>query len=263
MKIALKIAFVGTAYAGYQAQKNAPTVQGVLTDVCSRAFGREMNVTGCSRTDGGVHAGMFVVTLEPKEKTEAVWTTVPVSRIHRLLEPLLPDDIAVLGASPVPDDFHPRYSALGKTYHYRIWDHPEGNPFLKGRVCDYRKPVTSEKEEAMRRILPVWIGTHDFSAFMAAGSKITDPVRTVKEASLFRDGDGCLVFSVTADGFLYHMVRIMAGTLLDASEGRTDPERVRNALTSRDRSLSGPTAPPEGLTLWRVDYGKEIMFLAD
>lgn len=264
MKLAIKISYVGTAYCGFQFQPEVTTIQSQLTAAAEAAFGFPVNVTGCSRTDAGVHAEGFVAVLEPKDKDhKADWSPIPAAKLHRVFRFHLPSDISVIGAAEVPDDFHPRYDVVAKEYRYRIWDAPFRNPFLTSRVCEWDWPITEEREARMRDVLPLFCGKHDFSAFMAVGSKITDTVREVYETSLSRDSDGCLVFSVKADGFLYNMVRIMAGTLLEVSSGRKNREDVEKALQTGNRNCCGFTAPPEGLYLHEVFYQEPIRWLAE
>ena len=263
MKLLLKIAFDGSGFHGFQAQPSQRTVQGVLTDTMSALFGEKMNVTGCSRTDAGVHAEGFVAAVEPA-KGGADWLKIPVSKFHRAANNVLPRDISVLGAFISDDgEFHPRYSVVSKEYVYRISDCVTPSPFLAGRAYEYGKRLTDEALLVMNDAASHFTGKHDFTSFMAAGSKITDAVRTVFSAGVKRRGDGIVEFSVSADGFLYNMVRIMAGTLIDAAEGRLSPGGTDGVISSRDRSLAGATLPPDGLYLRRVTYPFEIDWQAD
>lgn len=265
MKLLLKLQYDGSRYCGFQVQKNGESVQGVLCRTAEELFGFPVNVTGCSRTDAGVHALGFCASLEPKEpdRRGEGWTTIPHGRVHRALNQRLPDDIAVIAAAVVSDDFHPRYDVKEKEYIYRIWDRPYRSPFLSGRAMDFRRTVAPEEEELMRRTAAFYVGRRDFGGFMASGSKITDPVRTVSRTEIFRDAEGCLCFSIRADGFLYNMVRIMVGTLLDRIKGAVSEEDVIAALQTADRSRAGFTAPPEGLYLREVFYEKEIPFACE
>lgn len=258
MKILLKIQYIGAAYSGFQCQKNKTAVQNVLTDAAEKVFGVRCNVTGCSRTDAGVHALGFCCTVSPCEDSAEAWCRIPVAKIHRAFREFLPEDISVIAAAEMPDGFHPRYSAKGKSYIYRIWDAPFENPFEKGRSMRCIFPITAEKEEKMRSAANLFLGKHDFSSFMASGSKITDAVRCVTNVNLYRETGGALVFSVSADGFLYNMVRIMAGTLVDVAAGRIEPEDIEKIISCRDRSLAGSTAPAYGLYLNEVFYEDKI-----
>ena len=260
MKLLLKISFIGTNYEGFQAQKSGRAVQNVLTAAAEKVFGFPCNVTGSSRTDAGVHALGFTVTVAPKDERDD-WCTVPTERVHRAFAPHLPSDISVVGAAVVDDDFHPRYSAKGKEYVYKIYDGAADDPFLFGRTCRRRFPVTEEGLERMKKAAEYYVGRHDFRSFMASGSKITDCVREVHYARVEREGD-IISFTVCADGFLYNMVRIMAGTLLDCAAGKFEPSDVEKIIKNENRDTAGFTAPPEGLYLSRVLYENEIEFLA-
>lgn len=253
MKYLVKIKYIGTAYCGFQCQKNAVAVQNVLTEAAEKVFKCPCLVTGCSRTDSGVHALGFCATLEPKNDCR-----IPAGKLHRAFAQYLPDDIAIVGAAEVSEDFHPRYSAKGKNYIYRIWDGPSEDPFLKGRTMRLATPIGEDKLEKMKKACGDFVGKKDFSSFMAKGSKIVDTVRTVKSAEIYRDSDGCIVFCVSADGFLYNMVRIMVGTLIDVAEGRIDPDGINEIIASCDRTKAGVTAPPEGLYLNEVFYDRDI-----
>ena len=263
MKILLKIKFVGTSFCGFQSQKNGTAIQNVLTEASEKVFGMECLVTGCSRTDSGVHALGFCCTVEPKYKKETVWCTVPTEKIHRAYAAYLPDEISVVGASMMPETFHPRYSSKGKNYIYRIWDNPAADPFENGRSMRCIFKITDEKLEIMKAAAKGFVGTHDFASFMASGSKITDTVRTVTKAELYREENGAVVFSVSADGFLYNMVRIMAGTLIDCAAGRINPSDIPAIIEKKDRSAAGSTAPAEGLYLNEVFYSEKIIWLCE
>jgi len=264
MKLLLKTAFDGAGFHGFQAQPSRRTVQGVLTDVMADLFGEKMNVTGCSRTDAGVHAEGFVVSVEPARGGSGEWLKIPVSKFHRAANNALPRDISVLGAFTVDDgDFHPRYSVVNKEYVYRISDRVAPSPFLARRALEYGKKLTDGALAAMDGTARRFIGKHDFTSFMASGSKITDAVRTVFSAGVARNAAGLVEFSVRADGFLYNMVRIMAGTLIDAAEGRISPEDADGIISSRDRSRAGATLAPDGLYLKEVIYPFDIEWQAD
>ena len=261
MKLLLKIAFDGRNFHGFQAQPGKRTVQGVLTETASALFGEKMNVTGCSRTDAGVHAECFVVAVEPAE-ARSEWLKIPVEKFHRAANNVLPGDISVRGAFIVSDDsFHPRYSVVKKEYVYRIDDSVTPSPFLFGRVFRAAHPITDGAFERMSAAAARFVGLHDFTSFMASGSKITDARREVYSASVERR-EGLIEFKVSANGFLYNMVRIMAGTLTGVAEGRIDPEDVDGIIASRDRSRAGATLPPDGLYLHDVTYPFDIGWLA-
>lgn len=263
MKLLLKIKYDGASFHGFQTQPGLRCVQSTLTETLPRLFGFDVNVTGCSRTDSGVHALGFVVSVDPKdENRREKWCQVPVSKIARAANNLLGDDISVVGAASVSDDFHPRYSALGKSYIYRMYDGFIPDPFRKNRALMIGKDISEKQLGIMNGAAGYFVGRHDFTSFMASGSKITDCVRTVHFAEVKRSADE-IVFRVGADGFLYNMVRIMTGTLLDAAFGRIEPEDVAEIITRCDRSLAGETVKPCGLYLEEVFYRENIEWLAD
>ena len=262
MKILVKLSYVGTDFAGFQVQPNARTVQRVLCDAADEAFGMACDVTGCSRTDSGVHAHGFVCTIAPHEKSGfGDELTIPASRVARALGRFLPPDVAVTGAAFVPDNFHPRYDAKGKTYFYRIYS-GQRDPFLEGRALWRPKPFSEEAIFTARECAAKYIGTHDFGAFMASGSDVEDTVRTVFESHFEKDGDEAF-FKVSANGFLYNMVRIMVGTILDCVDGRLDPVCIDEAFVGRERACLGRTAPACGLYLESVGYDPPIKWQND
>ncbi len=249
MKILLKLAYVGTAYCGWQAQNNGNTVQQRLTDAAHRLFGFECDVTGCSRTDSGVHANGFCATVSKRGEL-GLETSVPTDRIPRAINCFLPDDIAVVSAEWVDDGFHARYDVKSKEYVYKIFTRQERDPFLAERAWHHPKQLDVK---AMNAAAQYFVGLHDFSAFMAQGSKIVDTRRTVFSAEVSSRGD-TVEFRVSADGFLYNMVRIMTGTLVEVGEGKISPDELPNIISSCNRSSAGITAPACGLYLDRVFY---------
>ncbi|MBR6808191.1 MAG: tRNA pseudouridine(38-40) synthase TruA [Clostridia bacterium] len=265
MKLLLKIAYDGAAYHGFQYQPNALSVQEVLTACVSKAFSVECTVTGCSRTDAGVHALGFCAAVEPKDEglKGEKWCTVPPSKVHRLLNMHLPGDIAVTGAAVVDDSFHPRYSAHSKEYVYRICDSVYPDPFKRSRAYHIKRRLTDEQIKIMNEFGKILLGRHDFSGFMAQGSSVKDTVRTLYRLEVKRVSEFEVTLTVSGDGFLYNMVRIITGTLLDAAFGRITSEDVKNALEKCDRSRTGFTVPAEGLYLNRVEYGEITEFFAD
>lgn len=237
---ALTLAYKGAAYSGWQVQKNALGVQTVVQDAVEKLFGTRLNVTGCSRTDSGVHARGYVCHIEPP-------CDFDVNKLPQALNMYLPKDVAVLSARAAKDGFHARYSALGKEYVYILSDSPVRNPFWDGLLYRYNFPVDAERADALGQS---FVGKQDFRSFMSAGSKISDTVRTVHYFRVKREEDR-LIITTAADGFLYNMVRIMVGTLLKAAKGQLDIPAV---IAAADRNAAGPTAPAEGLYLNRVFY---------
>ncbi len=255
MKILLKIAYLGTAYCGYQVQPNGVTVQQRLNEAAEALFGFPCDVVGCSRTDSGVHANEFCVTVTQRGR-EDLQTSIPTERLPLAFSAHLPQDICAFEARWVSNEFHPRYDVCEKEYLYRIYNRPVRSPFEEHRACHVPKPITDQDLERMREAARAFLGTQDFTSYMAQGSKITDAVRTVTLSEVTREGD-VVIFRVRANGFLYHMVRILAGTLLAVAEGKLAPQDIPRVTAARDRSLAGITMPPDGLYLNRVIYPEE------
>ncbi len=247
MKHLLTISYLGTNYCGFQVQPNGKTVQGELSRAAETIFGVPSLITGCSRTDSGVHANEYLVTLE-----EAGRTRIPESAIPRAMNTYLANDIAVKKSVSVSDDFSIRRAVIGKEYVYRIWNGEVRDPFLSDRALFYFKSLDIEK---MKIAAALFVGRHDFSAFMASGSDILDTTRTITDCRVETDGALVSIY-VSADGFLYNMVRIIVGTLLEVSEGRISIEALSSVMDGGARESAGRTAPPDGLYLNRV-------FLAD
>ncbi|MBQ6893266.1 MAG: tRNA pseudouridine synthase A, partial [Clostridia bacterium] len=202
MKILLRLKYLGNNFCGWQYQPNARTVQNTLTEAAEKLFGERCNITGCSRTDSGVHANDFAATVELSERANKI----PQDRIPTAFAPFLPDDISVISAAVVSDDFHPRYDVKYKEYIYKIHVSAVKDPFLFGRAWHYDKRLLPDAAARMDECAKAIVGKHDFASFMAAGSKIEDTVRTVKYCDVEQDGD-IIIVRIAADGFLYNMVR--------------------------------------------------------
>ncbi len=243
MRIALVIEYDGTNYCGWQVQKNGVSVQQKLEEALESALGTQTAVHGSGRTDAGVHALGQVAHFEAQ-------TDIPADKFFYVLNGLLPDDIRILRSYQAPDDFHARFCAKGKHYRYVIH-----NARAKGavnRLYSMFVPVPLDVER-MKGAARYMQGTHDFSAFCAAGTDIKGTIRTVDEVRLVRDGEYIYV-DVRGSGFLYNMVRIMAGTLIAVGKGKMQPEQVKEALDQKDRTLAGATAQAQGLFLVEVYY---------
>lgn len=240
----LKIAYKGTRFCGWQVQPEKPTVQAMVQTACNLTFGKSVDVTGCSRTDSGVHAKGFIALVSGNDLPD-----IPVSSLPLAINMRLPEDIAILEASVAPNGFHPRYSAKGKEYIYTVRNSRLRDPFDSDTSWQFPRYIDVSVADSLCK---EFLGRHDFTAFMAAGSKITDAVREIKYFNAVREGDN-VIFTVAADGFLYNMVRIMVGTVVEAaSGGKSMP--IKEIIASRDRSNAGITAPAKGLTLNRVFY---------
>lgn len=235
--------FDGTAYHGWQVQENALTVQQTFQDAAERICGSRDNVVGCSRTDAGVHANMYCCNMRTESGLSCEkWLTA--------LNAVLPRDIAVADCREVPFDFHARYDCRSKEYVYKIWNGKVRNPFYEKYYFHYQYPLD---EDFLISQAMDFVGTHDFSSFCASGSSTKDNVRTVTNVRAERNGDKLLLF-FEADGFLYNMVRIMTGTLIDLSRGRLTAGSVPDIIKAKDRSAAGVTAPAHGLYLNKVNY---------
>ncbi len=246
-KLLLKICYDGTNYCGWQVQPNGISVQQKMCEALENLLGEKVGVTGCSRTDSGVHANEFYCHFSTDNESIDCRGFIGALNIR------LPDDIAVLDCCVVDDDFHARYKALGKQYVYKIYQADFRNPFLDKYALRVPKELNIERINAFCTNV---IGTHDFEAFSASGKSVSATVRTITDCSFYKDAD-CYVFSVTGDGFLYNMVRILVGTALWVSEGKLEPDDFKNIIESKNRALAGKTAPPHGLYLNKVFYKKE------
>lgn len=246
MKILLTIAYDGTAYHGYQVQNGQITVQKRLNDAVLRVFGKRYPVTGCSRTDSGVHALDFKATVTLDDDAPRI----PPDRIPLAMNIALPDDISVKSAIPVADSFHPRYDVRSKEYRYLILNSRVRDPFLVGKAYQFPTPLNIG---LMNRAAGCFVGTHDFSAFTASGSDVSDRTRTIFDCSV-SSNDNIVTVRVSGNGFLYNMVRIVTGTLIDVSCGKLSADSVPDIIKSRDRQRAGFTVPACGLYLYRVSY---------
>lgn len=242
----LTLEYVGTAYHGWQIQPGVPTIQGTLQDRLQVVLRRPIPARGAARTDAGVHAFGQVASLMAPPGTDT-------GRLHRSLNALLPDDIAVRRVEPVPDTFHARHSARGRIYRYRILQGIAVSPFDRGFAAHVRGTLDVEAMDEAARAL---VGTHDFSSFRASGDVSESPVKEVRSSRVTREPgrDDLIVYTVEASSFLQHMVRTLAGTLIEVGRGRWTPGDVADILASRDRRAAGFTAPAKGLFLMRVIY---------
>ncbi|TYP50339.1 tRNA pseudouridine(38-40) synthase TruA [Thermosediminibacter litoriperuensis] len=243
MNVKILLEYDGTNYHGWQKQNNALTVQEVLEKAVYVLTGERVSIIGAGRTDAGVHARGQVANFRTN-------TRIPVERLPYALNSKLPEDITVKGAKAVPDDFHARYSARAKVYTYSIYNAPFPSPLL--RRYSYFFPLPLDVE-AMRRAGKAFMGVHDFAAFRASRSTVKSSVRNITRLDVKKCGD-LITIEVEADGFLYNMVRIIAGTLLEVGTGKRDPEEIPSIIESRDRERAGVTLPAHGLCLEKVIY---------
>ena len=241
--IALRRRYDGSRYHGWQVQKNAITVAQTMEEALAKVCGERVKLTGCGRTDAGVHALRYCANFHSD-------CTVPVDRMPLALNSRLPDDIAVVDAVEVPDDFNAIGSCVKKEYVYKILNSRIPDPFLADRVCFYPQRLDISLMQAAARAFE---GTHDFKAVRSEGTQTKTTVRTVYWCRAEKDGD-LITVSICANGFLYNMCRAMVGTMVYASYGKLIPEEIPALLEKRDRRLTGPTMPPQGLYLNRVWY---------
>ncbi|MHC1695718.1 MAG: tRNA pseudouridine(38-40) synthase TruA [Eubacteriales bacterium] len=243
MRVALRLMYDGSGFHGWQVQSNAYTVQQAVQDALEATLGVRPDVTGCSRTDSGVHAGDYCCHIDLDKPFD-------LSKLPSALNVRLPKQAAVTAAYEVPQDFHARYSVVQKEYLYRIWNAQSRNPFLEGRAYHYSYKLDLER---MRCAAGFLVGEHDFSGFMSSGSDIEDTVRDIKYCQIEKNGDMVEIY-IAADGFLYNMARIITGTLLYFSQLGLDPSVMEDIIASRDRKRCGFTAPAHGLYLNKVVY---------
>lgn len=245
-RILLTIAYDGTEYCGWQKQKqnDIKTIEGTLEKACKKLFQQnDIEVIGASRTDAGVHAMRQRAVID-------VETTIPVSKIPFAIRSFLPEDIVVINAQEVEPQFHPRYDCIKKTYCYTFYNADFVNPlFRRNSVFVHEKLDILAMNEAAKYL----IGQHDFKSFCAAGSSVHSTIRTVFDCTVKKQGN-FVIITITGDGFLYNMVRIVAGTLLEVGKGKKKAEDIKSIVNSKDRTKAGITAQAKGLTLLEIYY---------
>ena len=244
--IALKLMYNGTAYHGWQVQKNAVTVCGTLEKAIADICGGPVHLTGCGRTDAGVHAEHYIANFRTESR-------IPLERLPFAVNTHTPEDIAVKEAFEVAEDFNAIGSCIKKEYTYRIYNSRIRNAFLVNRVWFYPKQLDAD---VMDRAAQHFVGTHDFASVRSVGTETKTTVRTVHYFDIARDPKQpeMIVCRVCADGFLYNMVRAMVGTCVYASEGKLAPDDIPALLEGRNRTDAGPTAPPQGLYMTNLWY---------
>ena len=239
----LKISYLGTEFCGWQVQPNGVSVQQTLQNALQEVLKTRPDLTGCSRTDSGVHAKEFYCHFDSD-------TNIPNKGIISALNTVLCNDIAVLDCKDVPDSFHARYSAKGKTYGYYFYCSNTPDPFLYRRALQLK---TGFDLEPANEYCGLITGKHDFASFSSSHRSVINTVRTVTDCRVVRLKNS-YAFFVSADGFLYNMVRIMVGTMFDYARGRITEQNISDAFKGENRSLLGYTAPAHGLYLERVYY---------
>ena len=242
-RIKLVVAYDGTAYHGWQLQPDAPTIEGELNKALSGLLDEEIQVIGASRTDSGVHAFCNVAVFDTD-------TRIPAEKLSYALNQRLPKDIRVQSSKETAGDFHPRHCKSRKTYEYRILNREFPLPTKRLYSHFTYVPLNMEK---MKRAAEYLVGEHDFKSFCAVSAVVESTVRTLYEVSVERQQDE-IVIRVCGSGFLYNMVRIIAGTLMEAGKGSFPPEHMQEILDARDRGAAGPTAPACGLTLVNYEF---------
>ena len=247
MKYFAKIKYLGTNFHGFQVQPNKRTVQGELCTALALATGHPCKVTGCSRTDAGVHANEFCITVE------CDGATIPADKLPVAVARFMPVDLSLFYAEEADDKFHPRYDVVSKEYLYKIKNERVYDPFYFGRAWFLPKPIDDAHIEKMQFAANLIVGRRDFSAFMSPGSDVTDTIRNVLYVKIYKIGSD-IDIKICADGFLYNMVRIIVGTLIEVAYDRLSPEEIIKVIESRDRRNAGMTAPPDGLYLNKVSY---------
>ena len=243
MRVALGVEYDGRPFNGWQSQADEQTVQDTLQHALSQISGDPISVIAAGRTDTGVHALEQVVHFDTQAQR-------PLSAWVRGANALLPDSIAVRWAQPVPDEFHARFSAHGRSYRYLLINRATRPAIHAGKAGWYHSPLDLAAMQAAAQLL---IGEHDFSAFRAAQCQAKSPVKNLHQLDIRREGE-MLIFDVSADAFLHHMVRNMVGCLVYVGKGKYPPDWLYELLASRQRSLAAPTFAPDGLYLRRIQY---------
>ena len=239
----MTLAYDGTCYHGWQRQHNGITIQEVLEDVLSNVFKTNIVVTGCSRTDAGVHAKTYVCKFSGE-------TTIPAEKIPFVMNTMLPPDIRVYKCEIVGADFNARFNTVSKAYEYTIVNKPFADPIRRCFAWHY--PVKLDVKK-MKTAAALMCGKRDFASFCASGSCVKSTVRNLYELTVKEEND-IITIRAAADGFLYNMVRIIVGTLVYVGNGKLSVSDIEELIESKDRRLMGITAPPQGLSLVEVNY---------
>ena len=242
-RIRLTVAYDGTNYHGWQVQPNGITIESELNRCLADLFKEPIEVIGASRTDSGVHAMGNVAVFDTTAR-------MPADKIAYALNQRLPEDIRIQKSQEVPQDWHPRHVQSRKTYEYRIYRARFPMPLKR---LYYLFTYHQLNVNAMQEAVAYLEGEHDFKSFCQVGAQVQSTVRTIYSAEVLEQGDD-LVIRICGNGFLYNMIRIIAGTLMEIGQGKRDPMDIIQILEARDRAAAGPTAPPQGLTLIKYEY---------
>lgn len=246
-RVKLTVAYDGTNYCGWQVQNNAVTVEGVLNKVLSKLTGEEIVVIGASRTDSGVHAQGNIAVFDTE-------SSIPGERFLHVINQKLPEDIVVVKSEEVPLDWHPRHQNSLKTYEYHIWNAKIPNPTKRL----YTNFVSFDLDvELMREGAKYLVGEHDFAGFCSIKTNAKTTVRTIVDLQVLQEGNE-IIIRVTGNGFLYNMVRIIAGVLIRVGRGFYPPEKVLELLEGKERTGEAITAPPQGLMLMGIEYESDL-----
>jgi len=242
-RVKLEVAYDGTNYHGWQIQPNEVSIEQIINEKLRELTGEDIKVIGASRTDAGVHAMGNVAVFDTESR-------IPGEKFSYALNQRLPEEIRIQSSEDVADDFHPRHCDCRKTYRYQILnaEFPVPTHRLYSHFIYYDLDL-----KAMRQAGQYLIGEHDFKSFCSSKTQVTETVRTIYDLRVEKDGDMISIF-VKGNGFLYNMVRIIAGTLIEVGLHRKQPEEIKEMLDRKDRQIAGPTAPAKGLTLMKIDY---------
>ena len=241
-RIRIFVAYDGTNYCGWQ--PNGVTIEEKLNKSLARLTGEEIRIIGASRTDSGVHALGNVAVFDTE-------SSIPPERFAYALNQRLPEDIVVVRSDEVPADWHPRYQVSRKTYEYRILNRTFRMPNRRLDTYFYHHKLDVDK---MKQAASYLVGEHDFKSFCAVGAQVKTTTRTIYSCEVEKDGNDIITIRVTGNGFLYNMVRIIAGTLIRVGGGEMAPDEIPQILGKKDRTAAGPTAPAHGLTMMGIEY---------
>ena len=245
-RIKLTVAYDGTNYCGWQVQPNGITIEEVLNKKLSRLTGEDIHIIGASRTDSGVHALGNVAVFDTESR-------IPGEKMAKALNARLPEDIIIQGSKEVPLDYHPRFQDTRKTYEYTFYNARYDNPVTSRHHHFVYVPLDVEK---MKKAASYFLGEHCFISMCSSKAQVTSYVREIYECNVTQNGR-YITMRVTGSGFLYNMVRLMAGTLLEVGRGKKEPEWVKEILASKERVTPGPKLPAKGLTLIQIEYPED------